>query len=194
MIDSGLIVNRIKLICKEQNIQMSELEDEIGLSKGNISRWRKSLPSTIVSIIKISQILNVSLDYILGLNFEESRGEVVNSISQILIQKTKNKELNWYKISYEKAKKIPKISDKNKFQYQNYCETYEAQYNNHNIIFSYYNQPIADVIDYNLWLYKDGDYIDISFTKIEIEQIKNLIINKKSQAISELLIDLNKED
>ena len=44
----------VKNICKEQQIAVSELEQQSGLSRGAIGRWKNELPKSITSLIKIS--------------------------------------------------------------------------------------------------------------------------------------------
>lgn len=192
MINSDLIVERIKFICKEQNIQMSKLEEVVGLSRGNISRWKTSLPKNLEAIIKISQYLNCSSDYILCLDtYESKESRGVNSIIASLILKTGNNNMKWEKMPYERAKKIPRIENA-RHLYQNFCEAYETSFNNH-IIILYYTELLQNTKpQYYLWLFQDGEYVDISFTQKEIEQLFNLIKSKKNQALINLFNELNK--
>lgn len=47
MFNSRRVVDTIKQLCKENNIKISDLENNLGLSKGNISRWTQSCPNAI---------------------------------------------------------------------------------------------------------------------------------------------------
>ena len=59
------IVNSIKKLCKKHNITANQLECEVGLSQGLISRWLKTTPS-LDKIINIADYFNVSLDEVIG--------------------------------------------------------------------------------------------------------------------------------
>lgn len=60
-----MLIERIKLLCKEKNISIRKLEQEAGLSSGSIGKWLKSSPS-LDALQKIARFFGVSLDYLVG--------------------------------------------------------------------------------------------------------------------------------
>jgi transcriptional regulator with XRE-family HTH domain len=56
---------RIKEIAKEQGYSLTKLNDAAGLGTNSIYHWRTKTPSTD-SLQKIANVLNVSVDYLLG--------------------------------------------------------------------------------------------------------------------------------
>lgn len=60
-----MLLERIKGLCKERNIALRKLEQEIGVSNGAISKWNKSSPS-IETLNKVADYFGVSTDYLLG--------------------------------------------------------------------------------------------------------------------------------
>ena len=65
--DVKLITKRIREACDKQSIEMSQFEAKLGISRGLISRWGNgtSKPSS-ETLINISNILDISLDYLIG--------------------------------------------------------------------------------------------------------------------------------
>ena len=59
------ILNVIKLLCKKQNITVTELERNLGIANATISRWGKSSPKA-ESVQKVADYFGVSIDYLLG--------------------------------------------------------------------------------------------------------------------------------
>lgn len=94
------IVKSIKELCKKHGITANQLESEVGLSQGLISRWLKTTPS-LDKIIDIADYFNVSLDEVIGRrkNTSNQNDLFVNQIYEM----TQNGELEWidnYLLSY----------------------------------------------------------------------------------------------
>lgn len=175
----------VKNICKEQQITVSELEQQSGLSRGAIGRWKNELPKSITSLIKISQILNVSTDYLLGL--DNSRSNTNNdSIMELIIHKTYNSGMEWERITYNKLPNNP--LNINKSIYNSYI-TYISKFKNNKIVFIYSEDKYWGN-KYYLFLNKNGDYMPINYMDSEIEKLSNLIIKQRRKAVLELLDDL----
>lgn len=59
---------RLKLLRIEKKLSQPELAQLVGVSKGMISFWENGINEpTIANLVKLSQILDVSADYLLGL-------------------------------------------------------------------------------------------------------------------------------
>lgn len=59
--------NTIIRLCKEQNINVAELERRAELSNGTIKKWRESVPS-VTKAFNVARALGVSVEYLLGEN------------------------------------------------------------------------------------------------------------------------------
>ena len=70
------IVDIIKDLCREHDTSIPKIEKEIGLSNGSIYNWNRSYPS-IDKVIKVANYLDVSIDTLVGRNFEEDNENVV---------------------------------------------------------------------------------------------------------------------
>ena len=61
---------RVKELCKNSNISMNQLEQELGFGKGYISKLGKSTPNT-AKIQQLANRLGVSVDYLMSGNDSE---------------------------------------------------------------------------------------------------------------------------
>lgn len=61
-----MFFDNLQYQCKEQNIKLTPLLIELNLSTGNIGKWKKgTLPNGEI-LIKLSDRLGCSVDYLLG--------------------------------------------------------------------------------------------------------------------------------
>lgn len=102
MINNELIVSSIKRLCKDNNITVNQLEKEIGMSQGLVSKWKDKIPS-LDKIIDIADYFHVTLDEVVGRN-QNNHDENYDFISTI-IKQTKIKELQWEDILFTKLDK-----------------------------------------------------------------------------------------
>lgn len=59
------LVEKIRALARQRDLSLPQLEQELGLGNGTISRWRSSSPNT-EKLQKIADYFNVSMDYLLG--------------------------------------------------------------------------------------------------------------------------------
>lgn len=59
------LVDKIRALARQRDMSLPQLESELGLGNGTISRWRSSSPNTD-KLQKIADYFNVSMDYLLG--------------------------------------------------------------------------------------------------------------------------------
>mgnify|MGYP003093766445 FL=1 len=59
------IVDRIRALCSERKITIAELERNLGLGAGTVSRWDARVPGAD-KIQKVAEYFDVSTDYLLG--------------------------------------------------------------------------------------------------------------------------------
>lgn len=58
------LVEKIRALARQRDLSLPQLEQELGLGNGTISRWRNSSPNT-EKLQKIADYFNVSMDYLL---------------------------------------------------------------------------------------------------------------------------------
>lgn len=63
--DSSLLIDNIRNLCKKNKVSISKLEADLFLSPGLISRWNKSMPS-LDKIADIADYFGVSIDELAG--------------------------------------------------------------------------------------------------------------------------------
>lgn len=95
--DNELLSNSIKRICKDNNMTISQLEKELNISAGLISRWSKTSPS-LDKIVDIADYFKMSIDEIIGreVKSENKNENSVITFINTLYNKTQSNELSWY--------------------------------------------------------------------------------------------------
>ncbi len=68
-----MIADRIKVLREQQNKTQSELAKQLGITRSSVNAWELgiSVPSTQY-IVELSNIFNVSTDYLLGVDTTSS--------------------------------------------------------------------------------------------------------------------------
>lgn len=85
------LVDRIRTLANQRDMSLPQLEVELGLGNGTISRWRSSSPNTD-KLQKIADYFNVSMDYLLGRDISLNRrdqqdiNEILANTEQLLKQ------------------------------------------------------------------------------------------------------------
>ena len=126
------IVLRIKLLCEQKNITVTELERIVGIGRSTIRNWDKSSP-TAEKLQKVADYFHVSVDYLLGreqkqveLNNRDKR-DIAKKLEIIMDDLTgpegvlayggdvseEDKEL--YKIAIQNALEVVKLKNKEKY-------------------------------------------------------------------------------
>lgn len=184
------MVEKIKIACNEKNMRIADLEMEVGLSKGNLSRWAKSCPSSITSLVKIAEILNLSTDYILNTEYigrvEEGRSKTLNK----LLSQTKTGEIKWNKMLYAKVKKISVINCLNEIVYNSNIFSYETEFSDFHLIFVHYNSDGNE----KLFLEQNNEYIMICENDSYVNQIYYLINNHKNDILKDFFSGKDKKE
>ena len=181
MFDSGRVVDTIKQLCKENNIKISDLENNLGLSKGNISRWTQSCPNAIKVLYDMADILNTSVDYILGTYVDQNtNNNKADTLNQLILD-TKSSGVEWLKIESSKAKKIPIIRYVNDSVYNTRTLAYETNYNNFHLIF------VGDTFDdeNQLYIESNNDYILASDNDSFAKQLHIAITDTNKNVLNE---------
>lgn len=95
-----MIADRIKLLREQKNMTQSALAKQLGITRSGVNAWEMgiSTPSTQY-IVELSQLFNVSADYLLGIdssisvNVSGLTDEDINLVYQLVnLLKGKNKK------------------------------------------------------------------------------------------------------
>lgn len=70
------LVDKIRTLANQHDMSLPQLEMELGLGNGTISRWKTSSPNTD-KLLKIANFFHVSMDYLL-----EREDEIATSLSK----------------------------------------------------------------------------------------------------------------
>lgn len=139
--DNEQLVKSIRQLCKNKNIAISQLENELNFGAGLISRWNKNSPS-IDKIVDIADYFHVSLDEVVGYK-QNLNDEFLNK----LYHQTEEKVISWKLVTNDSTTEYPniKLFDVGADEYQLYDEEeygqkhYVAKYNGGYIImYSFY--------------------------------------------------------
>lgn len=68
-----MLLHKIKGLCKEKNISLSDLEARLNLSNKGIYRWEHSMPSAD-KVLKAAEILGTTVEDLLS----EENGDFIN--------------------------------------------------------------------------------------------------------------------
>lgn len=97
---------KIRSLASEKGLSIAQLERELNLSNGSISRWKNAAPSS-KGLVAVADYFDVSVDYLLGRDREEYEGEATNEyralqrLTNKLSNKDQQKAINILKASFE---------------------------------------------------------------------------------------------
>ena len=83
---------RVKELCKQHNVSMNKLEEQLGFGKGYISKLGTSKPNT-ENIRKIANYFTVSVDYLLTGDKERNTYYTNDETAQLAQQLFENRDL-----------------------------------------------------------------------------------------------------
>lgn len=87
--NNKVLVSNIRKFCSEQNYSIMQLEDDIDVSHGLISRWGKPNGNPpLEKIVEIAKILNKSVDELINENFN-----IINNVDNKLVTKFENDDI-----------------------------------------------------------------------------------------------------
>lgn len=174
------VVDRIKGLCKENNIKISEIEEKMDLSKGYFSRWVNSCPSAIEVLYNLSNEFSVSADYILGLTTGEKSSKGDNSTINTIVENTEDGIIAWSRVDYNKAKKTRVISVVNAIVYDNNIHAYETTFNEYHLMFVYKKNDYA----YELYIENNNEYIMLSSDNRILHTLYNAIAKSNNRIVN----------
>lgn len=106
----NVVIQNIKYLCADKGISISQLEKEIGVSPGFLTRMSTSYPS-IEKIVSVAKYFKISVDTLLGLN-NNITFPIANNFIKKLIDDTAKRKIRWDSFEYKdikaKSNKIPR--------------------------------------------------------------------------------------
>lgn len=88
----SVIFSRIKGLCERNEISVTQLESELGLSSGSIGKWRTSVSPSVDKIYKVAKYFGVSLDYLVGASdLETTADQMMEDEDIVSIQRARER-------------------------------------------------------------------------------------------------------
>lgn len=179
--DNKTIVDSIKKICKNNSITVSQLEKEIGLSQGLVSKWMNTTPS-LDKIVDIADYFHVSIDEVVGYKINTN-----DVFLNKLHEQTENDFITWENCETmnQNGSKVKQYSDfKMPGQYIGEYEketSYATCFNSGYIVMYAYHKDDQIINPYNLILFiqpnNDAYLVDQHYTKDELYSLWIKILN-----------------
>lgn len=103
---------RIKTLCKENEITVNKLEKTLGFGTGYVAKLDNSTPNT-AKIQLIADFFNVSLDYLMNGKDSRFTEEMADIDAELIIMERRIKEyaLKLYKLPKEKQEHVLSLID-----------------------------------------------------------------------------------
>ena len=102
----GTVSNRIRDSRKKQRLTQQELADSVGVSLMTVLRWEKGERTPNTSVMpRLSEVLNVSASYLMGLEESPERSEVGIDVPSVK-EKTQERNMNMAAITLDNGNKI----------------------------------------------------------------------------------------
>ena len=179
--DNEQLVKSIRQLCKNKNIAISQLENELNFGAGLISRWNKNSPS-IDKIVDIANYFHVSLDEVVGYK-QNLNDEFLNKLHE----QTENDSITWENCETlnQHGHNVKKYSDfeiPGQYIGEGEKETsYATCFNNGYIIMYAYHRYDQIINPYNIILFiqpnDDAYLVDQHYTKEELYSLWIKILN-----------------
>lgn len=173
--DNELLVKTIRELCKNRNIAISQLENDLNFGAGLISRWVKNSPS-LDKIVDIANYFHVSIDDVVGYKQQDV-------FLNILYDLTNNKEIKWFIINKNTDRSIAiphKVFPEEYYDEEIYTEkSYFTKYKEgYIIIYSFYeNGKLINPNELSLYIQPSSDKQDYAWQDYSTTDLKPLWIN-----------------
>ena len=82
-----MFYERLKLLCEEKGIKLTNLIQELGMSSGNMNKWKNGVVPKGNTLSKLADYFNVSVDYLIGKTDEQTNTYHTNNINSNFVQK-----------------------------------------------------------------------------------------------------------
>lgn len=81
-----MFYERLKLLCEEKGIKLTNLIQELGMSSGNMNKWKNGVVPKGNTLSKLADYFNVSVDYLIGKTDEQTNIYHTNNINSNFVQ------------------------------------------------------------------------------------------------------------
>ncbi len=81
-----MFYERLKLLCEEKGIKLTNLIQELGMSSGNMNKWKNGVVPKGNTLSKLADYFNVSVDYLIGKTDEQASTYHTNNINSNFVQ------------------------------------------------------------------------------------------------------------
>ncbi len=81
-----MFYERLKLLCAEKGIKLTNLIQELGMSSGNMNKWKNGVVPKGNTLSKLADYFNVSVDYLIGKTDEQTNIYHTNNINSNFVQ------------------------------------------------------------------------------------------------------------
>ncbi len=173
--DNNIIVDSIKKLCKDKNITVSQLEKEIGLSQGLVSKWMNTTPS-LDKIVDIADYFHVSIDEVVGYKQDDVFLNMLHDL-------TNNKKIKWFIINSDTTEKVANIQrvfpyeyyDEEKYTEKSYFTKYKDGFI---IIYAFYeNGKLINPDELSLYIQPSESNNEYAWQDYSTNNLKSLWID-----------------
>ena len=99
MNEQKLFGKRIKELRKQRNLTQEELSEKLGVFQKQIGNIETGTTfTTMANIVKLAQIFNVDVKDLFEFNHQKSREDIINEISEIIINTPDEKLKTIYRV------------------------------------------------------------------------------------------------
>lgn len=93
-LDGNVLIENIRMLCKQRKVSISKLESDLFLSPGLISRWNKSIPA-LDKVMTIAEYFGVSIDDLVGRPESNLNHTNVECLLVLLYNRSMIAEIDW---------------------------------------------------------------------------------------------------
>lgn len=173
--DNNIIVDSIKKLCKDRNITVSQLEKEIGLSQGLVSKWMNTTPS-LDKIVDIADYFHVSIDEVVGYKQDDVFLNMLHDL-------TNSKKIKWLVINKDVTEKVTEprrvfpyeYYDEEKYTEKSYFTKYKDGFI---IIYAFYEKgKLINPDELELYIQPSKDHSEYAWQDYSTNNLKSLWID-----------------
>lgn len=99
-LDGNVLIENIRMLCKQRKVSISKLESDLFLSPGLISRWNKSIPA-LDKIMTIAEYFGVSIDDLVGRPECNLNHTNIECLLVLLYNRSMVAEIDWEILNFQ---------------------------------------------------------------------------------------------
>lgn len=173
--DNEQLVKSIRQLCKNRNIAISQLENDLNFGAGLISRWSKNSPS-IDKIVDIADYFHVAIDEVVGYKQDDVFLNMLHDL-------TNNKKIKWFIINSDTTEKVANIQrvfpyeyyDEEKYTEKSYFTKYKDGFI---IIYAFYeNGKLINPDELSLYIQPSESNNEYAWQDYSTNNLKSLWID-----------------